>query len=223
MEVVSVFMGTYDIRIIGDPALRQKADEVVDIDITVAHIAERMIQTMHKAGGIGLAGPQVGVQKRLFAWDLGDGPHVIINPVITENDGEWTFTEGCLSVPGLSWDITRPKQAHMVGFGLDGNELSIEADELAARLFQHEIDHLDGILLIDHLDEGMRREALRVLRKTGFTSVPQNRLRPSVVKELFAIAAKADPEAMKSFLERSATESKLQNPFPENRGQLRLP
>lgn len=216
-------MRTYDIRIIGDPALRQKADEVVDIDITVAHIAERMMQTMHKAGGIGLAGPQVGVQKRLFAWDLGDGPHVIVNPVIIEDDGEWTFAEGCLSLPGLSCDITRPKQVHMVGFGLDGNELSIEADELLARLFQHEIDHLDGILLIDHLDEGMRKETLRVLRETGFTSVPRNRLRPSVVKELFVIAAKADPEAMKSFLEQSATESTLQNPFSENREQLRLP
>ncbi|MDE0267538.1 MAG: peptide deformylase [Acidimicrobiaceae bacterium] len=216
-------MSTYDIRIIGDPALRQKADEVVDMDVTVAHMAERMVQTMHKAGGIGLAGPQVGVLRRLFAWDLGDGPHVIVNPVITENDGEWTFTEGCLSVPGLSCDITRPKQIHMVGLDLDGNELSIEADELAARLFQHEIDHLDGILLIDHLDEEMRKETLKVLRKTGFMSVPQNRLRPSVVKELFAIAAKADPEAMKSFLEQSTTGSVLQNPFSENKEQLRLP
>ena len=78
-----------------------------------------------------------------------------MNPRIVESDGEWVFEEGCLSVPGLSWEVVRPKTVHLVGVDLDGNELSIEADELEARLFQHELDHLDGILIVDHagLDE----------------------------------------------------------------------
>jgi len=90
---------------------------------------------------------------------------VILNPRIMESDGEWAYEEGCLSVPGLFWEIVRPKRIHLVGRDLDGNEVSIEADEVEARLFQHEIDHLDGILLIDHLDDDRRREARRTLRE----------------------------------------------------------
>ena len=88
-----------------------------------------------------------------------------MNPRIVESHGEWTFEEGCLSIPDLSWEITRPKQIHLVGVDLDGNEVSIEADEIEARLFQHEIDHLDGVLLVDHLDEEQRREARKALRQ----------------------------------------------------------
>jgi len=105
------------------------------------------------------------VQKRFFVYDHGEGAGVILNPRIIESDGEWTFEEGCLSVPDLTWEITRPKQIHLVGVDLDGNEVSIEADEIEARLFQHEIDHLDGILLVDHLDEDQAREARRALRE----------------------------------------------------------
>jgi peptide deformylase len=107
----------------------------------------------------------VGVQKRFFVYDHGEGAGVILNPRIIESDGEWTFEEGCLSIPDLTWEITRPKQIHLVGVDLDGNEVSIEADEIEARLFQHEIDHLDGILLVDHLDEDQAREARRALRE----------------------------------------------------------
>jgi peptide deformylase len=107
----------------------------------------------------------VGVQKRFFVYDHGEGAGVILNPRIIESDGEWTFEEGCLSIPDLTWEITRPKQIHLVGVDLDGNEVSIEADEIEARLFQHEIDHLDGVLLVDHLDEDQAREARRALRE----------------------------------------------------------
>jgi peptide deformylase len=96
---------------------------------------------------------------------VGDGPQTIVNPRIEASDGEWDFDEGCLSVPGLSWTITRPKQVHLVGFDLDGNEVSIEADEYLARVFQHELDHLDGTLLIDRLDADTRKQALRELRR----------------------------------------------------------
>ena len=146
-------MPPYSIRLFGDPVLKQKAADVANVDGGVVRLAEDMIVTMREAPGIGLAAPQVGVQRRLFVYELQDetGPHVIVNPTISESRGEWAYEEGCLSVPGLAWEIIRPKEVHLTGFDLDGNEVSIEADELAARLFQHELDHLDGILFIDRL------------------------------------------------------------------------
>ena len=129
-----------------------------------------MLETMYEAPGIGLAAPQVGVQKRLFVWDVGMGPEAIINPEIVESDGEWLFEEGCLSVPGLSWEIVRPKTIHIVGRDLDGNEMSFEADELESRLFQHEMDHLEGTLLIERLDDETRKAALKTIRDLQFGS-----------------------------------------------------
>ena len=160
-------MGGYAIRLFGDPVLRQRATEVDDVDGKLVKLVEGMIQAMYDAPGIGLAAPQVGVRKRLFVYDLQDdeGAKVVVNPVISETSGEWTYEEGCLSVPGLSWDIVRPKLIHLTGYDLDGNEVSVEADELTARLYQHELDHLDGTLLIDHLNEDQRKDALRVLRE----------------------------------------------------------
>src|SRR6202044_3082222 len=114
--------------------------------------------------GSGLAANQIGVQKRMFVYDIGEGPRTVINPRIVESDGEWTYEEGCLSIPGLSWEIVRPNTVHLVGLDLDGNELSIEADEIEGRVFQHELDHLDGILLVERLDADQRKEALKILR-----------------------------------------------------------
>ncbi|MFV0259928.1 MAG: peptide deformylase, partial [Acidimicrobiales bacterium] len=88
-----------------------------------------------------------------------------VNPVINESRGEWVYDEGCLAVPGLSWEIVRPKAVHITGYDLDGTEVSIEADELLARLFQHELDHLDGIMLIDRLDAADRKAAKRTVRE----------------------------------------------------------
>ncbi len=160
-------MAPYDIRIIGDPVLRRRAADVDNVDGTLVRIVEGMVETMYSADGIGLAAPQVGVQKRLFVWDMGDGPRTIVNPQIVESDGEWVYDEGCLSVPGLTWEIVRPKEVHIVGRDLDGDEISVEADELEARLFQHELDHLDGTLLIERLDDSTRKAALRTLREMG--------------------------------------------------------
>ena len=158
--------GTFEIRLMGDPVLRQRAAEITEINGRVARMVDDMLPAMYEAEGIGLAAPQVGIQRRLFVFDLyeGDGPQTLINPEIVESDGEWTYTEGCLSVPGLTFDIVRPKEVHLVGLDLDGNEVSIEADDLTARLFQHELDHLDGLLLIDHLDKAERKDALREWR-----------------------------------------------------------
>jgi len=145
--------------------LRTVAADVTDVDGSLVSLVESMFTTMYEAAGIGLAAPQVGVQRRFFVYDHGAGTGVVLNPRIVESDGEWAFDEGCLSVPGLSWEIIRPKQIHLVGVDLDGNEVSIEADELEARLFQHELDHLEGILLIDHLDDGQKKDAKRALRE----------------------------------------------------------
>ena len=157
----------YEIRVIGDPVLKQRAANVTDIDGKLVRLVDDMVETMYDAPGLGLAAPQVGVQKRLFVWDLNDGTgaHAMVNPEIVESDGEWVYEEGCLSVPGLSWEIVRPKQVHVTGIDLDGNEVSFEADEIMARMLQHEIDHLDGVLLLDRLEEDQRKEAKKAVRQ----------------------------------------------------------
>jgi peptide deformylase len=175
-------MAPYNIRLVGDPVLRQPATEVTDIDERLVRLAEDMIVTMYEAPGIGLAAPQVGVQKRMFVYDLHDdqGAKVIVNPVTSEARGEWVYEEGCLSVPDLSWEIVRPKEVHLTGIDLDGKEVSFEADDLLARMFQHEVDHLDGILLLEHLDQDQAREAKRVLRDRALAAadeLPRRRLR----------------------------------------------
>jgi peptide deformylase len=137
---------------------------VEEIDGRLAKLVAEMLDTMYEAPGTGLAANQVGVQRRVFVYDVGDGPRTVVNPRIVETSGEWTFEEGCLSVPGLSRPIVRPDRVHLVGLDLDGNEVSYEADTLEGRVFQHELDHLDGILLVERLDDDQRREARRILR-----------------------------------------------------------
>jgi peptide deformylase len=154
----------YEIRLIGDPVLRQRAGEIGDVDGRLVRLAEDMLTTMYEAPGLGL-GPQVGVQKRIFVYDIGEGPQVVINPEVRESRGEWAFDEGCLSIPGLAFELVRPKEVHLVGYDLDGNELSIEADELLARCFQHELDHLDGVLFLERLDDDDRKAAMKIIRE----------------------------------------------------------
>jgi peptide deformylase len=157
-------MAQFDIRVFGDPVLRTPTAPVTDIDGALKQLVDDMLETMYAAPGVGLAAPQVGVQKRFFVYDVGDGPGVVINPEIKETSGEWVHDEGCLSVPGLFWPITRPKLVHLVGLDIDGNDIEFEADELMARMLQHEVDHLDGTLLLARLDGDQRREAMRTLR-----------------------------------------------------------
>jgi peptide deformylase len=152
------------IRTYGDPVLRQATRDVEEIDGRVAALAETMIETMRAAPGVGLAANQVGVSRRLFVYDAGEGPVTVINPRLVESEGEFTYLEGCLSVPGYAWEITRPNHVHLVGLDLDGNELSLEADEYEGRIFQHELDHLDGVLLVERLDPDQRKEARAKLR-----------------------------------------------------------
>lgn len=157
-------MAIHTIRVHGDPVLRQPTALVGEIDGALARLVEDMIETMYAAPGVGLAANQVGVQKRLFVWDIGEGPGVAINPVVSGHSGEWTYDEGCLSVPGLFWPIVRPKQVRLDAVDLDGREFSVDADEVLARVFLHETDHLDGMLLLERLDAEQRKDARRALR-----------------------------------------------------------
>ena len=120
-----------------------------------------MFETLYESeSGIGLAAPQVGIQRQIFVWDMDDAPMVILNPKIVESDGEWVYDEGCLSIPGLYVEMTRPKTVLMTGVDLNGNEISFEADELEARLFQHELDHLNGVLMFDRMQPEQRKQAM---------------------------------------------------------------
>lgn len=159
-------VAAYQIRLFGDPVLTQPAAEVTDLDGSLARLVDDMLETMYEARGLGLAAPQVGVQKRLFVYQMEDrDPVAIVNPVIADSRGEWEYDEGCLSIPGLYFPIVRPKEVHLTGWDVDGREISIEADELEARCFLHELDHLDGQLLLTKLDKDQRKEAMRELRR----------------------------------------------------------
>lgn len=169
-------MAPHEIRIIGDPVLKQKAADVTKVDGAFIKLVDDMFVTMYDAPGVGLAAPQVGVQKRFFVYDYDDEPGIILNPTIVESRGEFTFVEGCLSVPGLSWEIVRPDEIHVTGFDLDGNQVDLELDEYAGRVFQHEIDHLEGVLLVEHLTDEQRQEArkaIRELRMRGIERLPE--------------------------------------------------
>jgi peptide deformylase len=116
-------------------------------------------------------------------YDVGDGPRTIVNPTIKESRGEWVYDEGCLSIPHLYVEMVRPKEVLMAGWDLDGNEVEVEADELTARLFQHELDHLQGILMFDRMSPEQRREAMREYRRLQedppAAPAPKRRLRLS--------------------------------------------
>jgi peptide deformylase len=162
-------VATHTIRLFGDPVLKQTAAPVADIDGSMAKLVNAMYETMYEAPGVGLAAPQVGVQQRFFVYDVADdtGPHVLLNPEVVEQTGEWTYEEGCLSLPGLAFEIVRPRVVTVQGLDLDGNEVVVQGDELLGRVFLHEIDHLDGVLMLDRLDRTHRKEAMRELREQG--------------------------------------------------------
>ncbi len=157
---------SYKIRTYGDPVLKSKAMKVADVDGKVIRLVEDMFDTLVDSGnGLALAAPQIGVQKQVVVWDLGEDPLAIINPEIIESDGEWVFDEGCLSIPGLYVEMLRPKQVLVRGVSLEGEIIELEADELEARMFQHEIDHLNGVLMFDRLEGDQRKEALTEYRR----------------------------------------------------------
>lgn len=155
----------YNIRTFGDPVLKVCAAQITNIDGKIVKLADEMLQIMYQAPGLGLAATQIGVQKQLFVYDLDDEPLVLINPTIVESSGEWVYDEGCLSIPGLSVEMVRPKLVLVRGTNLDGNTIEIEADEVMARLFQHEIDHLQGVLMFERMTPDQRKLALSEYRR----------------------------------------------------------
>jgi len=162
-------MAILPIRVFGDPILRSVATPVTEIDGRIKKLVDDMVETMYDAPGVGLAAPQVGVGRRVFVFDIDDelGPRVVINPELMETAGEWEYNEGCLSVPEYFWPILRPAMAGVRGLDLDGNEVTYEGDELMGRVLQHEMDHLNGMLLLDRLNRGERRKALREIREAA--------------------------------------------------------
>ena len=159
-------MSLFPIREFGDPVLRLPAAEVTEFDADLKRLADDMLETMYDAPGVGLAAPQIGIQKRIFVYDVGDGSGsgVVVNPVLSGHQGEWDYVEGCLSVPDLHWPILRPERVHLDAFDVDGKPFSLDGEDLMARMLQHEVDHLDGILLLQRLDPVLRKEAMKTLR-----------------------------------------------------------
>jgi peptide deformylase len=154
------------IRIFPDPVLRERAQEVDEITKTHRRLVDDMVETMRDAPGVGLAAPQVGVLERIFVWEVDERWGVVVNPrVVARSEAVVEEEEGCLSLPGLAYDVVRTARVRVEGVDLDGKKVSFEADDLLARVCQHEIDHLDGVLFIDRLDPALRREALGRLRE----------------------------------------------------------
>lgn len=167
-------MAVYPIRTFGDPVLRHETKPVTHVDDALRTLVADMIETMYQAPGVGLAANQIGVPRRIAVFDAQDGlgPRVMINPEIVELSGEWTYEEGCLSVPGHWWEITRPGFARVRARDLDWNLVEYAGDGLLGRVLQHEVDHLDRKLLIDRLDRATRKQALRQLREEALGLAP---------------------------------------------------
>ena len=158
-------MALLRIRQFGDPVLRERAREVEAVTDLHRRLIADMLETMQAAPGVGLAGNQVGVLDRIFVWRVEDESGALINPVITErSDATEADEEGCLSMPGIAYDVERPRDVVVEALDENGEPIRLEASGFQARVFQHEIDHLDGVLFTDRLPEELRREALGILR-----------------------------------------------------------
>ena len=132
------------IYVYGQPVLRKVAEDIAPDYPNLKELIENMFETMDNAEGVGLAAPQVGILKRIVVIDIGDGPIILINPEILMTSGEQTGEEGCLSVPGMSGQVTRPNYVKVKALDMDMNEQIYEGEGLLARAFCHELDHLDG-------------------------------------------------------------------------------
>jgi peptide deformylase len=158
----------------GDPVLKSKASPVREVGSAVRSEVERMIAIMRDGMGVGLAATQVGVLRRLLVFQAGPGePTALLNPEIEWLSDELVLAEeGCLSLPRISLDVERPLHARVGGLDLEGEQVTIEASGLEARVIQHEIDHLDGVLILDRAPRDQRKGALRALREGGSYAPP---------------------------------------------------
>jgi peptide deformylase len=154
------------IRQFGDPALRRPAEPVREIDDEVRAICSLMVEAMLRANGAGLAAPQIGIAKRIIVLDVEGDFHILINPelILVEGESE-VLAEGCLSLPGVSAPVTRGTRATIAGTTLEGERVEITGEGLLARAIQHEMDHLNGHLFIDHLSPARRRSAVQEYKR----------------------------------------------------------
>ena len=158
------------IRIYGDPLLRKTTGKIIEFNKSLRDLAESMVETMYAKNGMGLAGPQVGVSMKISVIDLSFGVDMdkiltLINPEILESEGTSTFEEGCLSVPGIFEDVIRPEMVKIRFQDLRGKEKEMEVEGFLARVIQHEIDHLDGVLFVDRLGTVKRKLLSKKLRQ----------------------------------------------------------
>jgi peptide deformylase len=164
------------IRIYGDPVLRKKAEPVKNIDGALISLAGQMIESLAAARGLGLAAPQVGCLRtfciiNLPALDPKQAePLILINPQLQTSDGKVVYQEGCLSFPGMYADVARPQHVTVKGLDRDGNPLELEASDFLARVFLHEMDHLNGVLFIDHLSPIKRQLLKKQLKELSLKS-----------------------------------------------------
>jgi peptide deformylase len=174
-------MSILPIRALGSPVLRERCREVETFDELLGRLYQDMVATMYEAPGVGLAAPQVGLSLRFFVFDSGDdsGPHAVANPVLSGLEGSQTEEEGCLSIQGLWYPTPRAMHARVDGLDLKGRPVSFEGEGLQARIFQHETDHVNGLLFIDRLSDEDRRQAMAQLREIelGLREAPGRRSR----------------------------------------------
>ena len=144
-------MAKLPIITVGDPVLEQRAAEVTKVTKKISKLIDDMLETMYEANGLGLAAPQVGVSQRIIVLDPGEGPVVLVNPVLAQATGEEIDVEGCLSVPERWVYVKRATDVEVTGLNEKGKPVRIQAEGLFARALQHEIDHLDGVLMLDRM------------------------------------------------------------------------
>ncbi|MDH3958047.1 MAG: peptide deformylase [Actinomycetota bacterium] len=165
------------IRLFGDPVLRTPAAPVETFDKELRTLVADLTDTMMDAPGVGLAAPQIGVSLRVFTYWVDDEVGYLINPSLDLSDEEQDGEEGCLSLPGLTFDTTRAMRVVARGMNMHGEPMTIEGSELLARCVQHETDHLDGILFIDRLDTETRKAAMKEIRESEWFGQPAPQVR----------------------------------------------
>ncbi|MDF1504240.1 peptide deformylase [Roseisolibacter sp. H3M3-2] len=154
-------MALLDIHVLGSPILRQETQPVAEVTDALRRLADDMLETMHAAKGIGLAAPQVGRAEKLFVAEVEEVKLVLFNPEIVLAEGNARGEEGCLSIPDIYGDVDRPSRVVMRGLDREGRPVEVEGTELLGRCMQHELDHLNGKLFLDHLGMFKRRSALQ--------------------------------------------------------------
>ena len=172
-------MALLDLHLLGSPVLRERAAEVEAVDDEVRRFIDDLYETMDVAEGIGLAANQVGVARRVAVIGIDETRLALVNPEITATEGKSRGEEGCLSIPDLYAEVTRPERITVRALDRDGKEFTLEADGLLARAIQHEIDHLDGILFVDHLSVLKRQMLLARWRREHKDQEPIKPVRPA--------------------------------------------